>query len=326
MTIILFIAALFATYHYQFNDENFRITISMDRAIQENDWQKAIHHAAAQKGEPTRLIVLNTDMALYKSGKAGDCMFKFKINGAPYRIIRTSPVMRSTGAKALYFQYGKINYCYRWCMEDKVEYGMKVEYLKYMVKCALLNGEFALARKYNSTLSQTLFHKDWAAKYQRYIDNPESMAEDTEFKAIRPLMAYNNALEGDGGLLEAYLISQIAYMEGGPPELVELSLQCTLVQKDIRRFWPRFILYAQTHQRLPRHYQEAAILYSFLERKVDYRHFKIEDEVVTRFNKFIKLSEQMAGQSDEKSKETFKPCFSDTFWYYYFFVKGLKTS
>jgi hypothetical protein len=48
--------------------------------------------------------------------------------------------------------------------------------------------------------------------------------------------------------------------------------------------------------------------------------------VVTRFDKFIKLSEQMAGQSDEKSKEVFKPYFSDTFWYYYFFVKGLKTS
>ena len=234
--------------------------------------------------------------------------------------------MRNTGAKALYFQYGKINYCYRWCMEDKVEYGMKVEYLKYMVKCALLNEEFALAQKYNSTLAQTLFHKDWAEKYQRYIDEPQLMAEDAEFKMIKPLMAYNNALEGDGGLLEAYLISQIAYMEGGPPELVELSLQCNLVQKDIARFWPRFILYARTHDRLPLHYQEAAILYSYLERKVDYRQFKIEDEVVTRFDKFIKLSEQMAGQSDEKSKEVFKPYFSDTFWYYYFFVKGLKTS
>ena len=67
-------------------------------------------------------------------------------------------------------------------------------------------------------------------------------------------------------------------------------------------------------------------MYSYLERKVDYRQFKIEDEVVTRFDKFIKLSEQMAGQSDEKSKEVFKPYFGDTFWYYYFFVKGLKTS
>ena len=326
LALIVFVMALGGAWYYEFDDENFRITIDMDRAILDNDWQKVVDCAQAQQGEPTRLIVLNTDMALYKLGQAGDRMFKFKINGVPYRIIRTTPVMRNTGAKALYFQYGKINYCYRWCMEDKVEYGMKVEYLKYMVKCALLNEEFALAQKYNSTLAQTLFHKDWAEKYQRYIDEPQLMAEDAEFKMIKPLMAYNNALEGDGGLLEAYLISQIAYMEGGPPELVELSLQCNLVQKDIARFWPRFILYARTHDRLPLHYQEAAILYSYLERKVDYRQFKIEDEVVTRFDKFIKLSEQMAGQSDEKSKEVFKPYFSDTFWYYYFFVKGLKTS
>lgn len=324
--VVVFVVALTSIKYLEFNDENFRITINMDRAIMDNDWQKAIDYASAQEGEPTRLVVLNTDMALYKSGQAGDRMFKFKINGVPYKIIRSAPAMRSTGAKALYFQYGKINYCYRWCMEDKVEYGMKVEYLKYMVKCALLNEEFALAQKYNSTLAQTLFHKNWAAKYQRYIDHPELMAEDAEFKSIKPLMAYNNVLEGDGGLLEAYLISQIAYMEGGPPELVELSLQCNLIQKDIQRFWPRFILYARTHKRLPVHYQEAAILYSYLENKVDYRQFNVTKEVTDRFNKFISLSEQMAGVSDEKLKETFKPYFNDTFWYYYFFVKGLKTS
>lgn len=322
----VFVLALAGVWHYEFDDENFRLTINMDRAIMNNDWQEAVDCARTQKDEPTRLVVLNTDLALYKLGQAGDRMFQFKINGVPYKIIRTAPVMRSTGAKALYFQYGKINYCYRWCMEDKVEYGMKVEYLKYMVKCALLNEEYALAQKYNSTLAQTLFHKDWAVKYQRYIDDPQLMAEDAEFKAIKPLMAYENVLEGDGGLLEAYLISQIAYMEGGPPELVELSLQCTLIQKDIARFWPRFMLYTRTHQRLPLHYQEAAILYSYLERKIDYRQFKIDAGVADRFNKFIHLSEQLAGQSDEKSKAAFKPYFGDTFWYYYFFVKGLKTS
>ena len=325
-SVAIYLLAFAATCYFAYDDENFRTSISMDRAMMENDWATVVEDAARVKGDPTRVIVLGTDMALFKLGRAGDEMFRYKIGGAIYKINRPTPVLRNTAAKALYYQYGKINYCYRWCMEDKVEYGMKVEYLKYMVKCALLNEEWQLAQKYNTTLEKTLFHKDWAAKYQLYIDHPSLMAEDAEFKAIRPLMAYDNSLEGDGGLLEGYLISQIAYMEGGPEPLVELSLQCNLVQKSIPRFWPRFMLYARTHDRLPRHYQEAAVLYSYLERKVDFRQFNIDTAVADRFSRFIEKSEMMAGMPEEKSKPFFEQEFGDTFWYYYFFVKGLKTS
>ena len=61
--------ALGGAWYYEFDDENFRITIDMDRAILDNDWQKVVDCAQAQQGEPTRLIVLNTDMALYKLGQ-----------------------------------------------------------------------------------------------------------------------------------------------------------------------------------------------------------------------------------------------------------------
>jgi len=298
----------------------------MDRAMDGEDWETVVDCAAGLKGEPTRLMVLDTDLALYKLGRAGDEMFKYKISDTPYKVRSPMSVMRIVGAKALYYNFGKINYCYRWCMEDKVEYGMKVEYLKYMVRCALLNGEFALAQKYNNVLLDTWFHRSWAEKYQRYIDNPDLMDESDEFKSIRPLMAYENILEGDGGLLEGYLIGEMVRLSGGPEPLVELSLQCSLIQKDIAAFWPRFILYARTHDRLPVHYQEAAVLYSQLEKKVDYRMFNIDQAVVDRFNRFIDMSEQFAGIPDGNLKGIFKPQFGDTFWYYYFFIKDLKTS
>jgi len=49
--------------------------------------------------------------------------------------------------KMFYYHYGKINYCYRWCMEDMMMNGMKIDNLKYFVKSCLLNGEIALAKK-----------------------------------------------------------------------------------------------------------------------------------------------------------------------------------
>ncbi len=323
---LAFVASLFVMCYGYADDENFRVTMAMDRAINHNDWQQVTDLAAGLKSEPTRLIVLDTDMALFKMGRAGDEMFRYKISDKEYKVRRNTSVMRDVGARALYFQLGKINYCYRWCMEDKVEYGMRLEYLRYMVKCALLNGELELAKKYNNVLEHTLFNRELAAKFADYIANPSLIDKDPEFAAIRPLMAYGNMLEGDGGLLEGYLVSQIAYMEGGPAPLVELSLQCNLIQKDISRFWPRFMLYARTHDRLPVHYQEAAILYSNLEGRVDWRQFKIDDAVAQRFEQFMQTTQQYAGLPEERLATVFEPAFGDTFWYYYFFKKNLKTS
>ena len=325
-SFVLFFVSLFSTYSYSYENENFRTSIDMDIAISKNDWNGVLESASKLEGEPTRLIVMNTNLALQKLGIAGDKMFTYKNASVPYKSPRNALYLRLLGAKSLYFQYGNINYCYRWCMEDMVEYGMKVEYLKYMVKCSLLNREFPLAQKYINYLNQTLFHKNWAQKYQTYIDHPKLIDSDPEFKLIKPLLAYDDVIDGDGGLLEVYLLNNFAYMQGGPVELVELSLQCNLILKDINAFWPRFFLYVRSHKRIPVHYQEAAVLYSYLGHKVDIGNLNVDPEIMSRFKGLIQESKQLSGKPEEYCKAVLKPYYGDTFWYYYFFVKGLKSN
>ncbi|MDE6120959.1 MAG: hypothetical protein K2F63_04140, partial [Muribaculaceae bacterium] len=215
--------------------------------------------------------------------------------------------------------------CYRWCMEDMVEYGPKVEYLKYMSRCAILNGEYPLARRYLRMLSRTLYHKDWARKYMAMTYDPALAEKDPELAYVRKLNAFNNHIGGDGSLIETYISTNLAALEGGPPELVEMSLQFNLVRKDINGFWPRFILYARTHERLPVHYQEAALLFSALEHKVDCSQFRIDPEVAREFNLFMEMAQKNAHLSEEHNRHVFGP-FGKTYWYYYFFTKGLKTT
>lgn len=326
VSFCVFIIFLFGCYSHSFRDENFKTELKMTEAIENNDWGKVVSIGDKIKGDPTRLIIMNNNLALCKMGRAGDQMFSMSNNSMLPVSRRPTLLMMHMGARSVYYQYGKINFCYRWCMEDMVEYGMRVNLLKYMVKCSILNGEFALAQKYNNVLNKTLFHKQWAAKYQKYIDNHELIAEDREFKAIKPLMAYEDVLDGDGNLLELYVLNSFAYMRGGPPELVELSLQCNLVLKNIERFWPRYFLYARTHDRVPIHYQEAALLYAYLENKLDISKFNFNKEVVDKFNLMISMSKQYADKSDEYNKAVFKPQFGDSFWYYYFFIKDIQTN
>jgi hypothetical protein len=322
----IFAALLIGSYFYSNRNENLRTELKMNRLIENNQWEEVVDAGKELKSNPTRLIVMDYNLALYKMGKAGDKMFSMNNHSTLPQSKRLDLLMMHLGGKAVYFQYGKINYCYRWCMEDMVEYGMNVSILKYMVKCTVINGEWALARKYNAILKQTLFHKQWAEKYQQYIDNHVLIKEDPEIKAIIPLMAYENVLDGDAGMLELYILNSFAFMEGGTPEIVELSLQCNLVLKNIERFWPRFFLYARTHDRIPLHYQEAAILYAYLEGKVDISRLKLDKTVIDNFGQLLAMSKLHENKSDEFNKKTFKPQFGDTFWYYYFFIKDMKTN
>lgn len=82
------------------------------------------------------------------------------------------------------FHLGKSNNAYRWAMEHTVKYGKRVFFLKYMVRASLLNGDFKLARKYNSILMNTMFHRKWAEHYQLFIDNPGLMLQSKEFTGI----------------------------------------------------------------------------------------------------------------------------------------------
>lgn len=309
-----------------FCDENFRVYLRMDRAVAEGDYAAAVRASRSLTDEPTRVNGLYTHLALQRLGQAGDSLFTFRMSDAEYASPRADMTLRTTCSHSLNFAFGRINDCYRWCMEDMVEYGPKVEYLKYMSKCALLNGEYNLARRYLRMLSRTMFHKDWARRYMAYADNPEAMADDPELAQVRPLMAFDNYIGGDGALIETYLASSIAALAGGPPELVELSLQFNMVRKTIADFWPRFMLYARTHDSLPRHYQEAAILFSTLEGKVDWRSFKIDPDVVARFNAFMEMAAKNARYTQDTNREIFRPIFGDTYWFYYFFTTGLKTT
>lgn len=317
----IMIALIAGAYFLSYRDSNFMTELKMLQSIEKNDWAQVVSIREKQNEKPTRLIVMFNNLALYKSGLAGDRMFTMENNSVLHNQSRNnSMIMIKYGAKPLYFQYGLINYCYRWCMEDMVEYGMTVQGLKYMVKCALMNGELALANKYNAVLGQTLFHKQWADKYQKYIDNSQLIEEDAEFKAILPLKAYQNRMDKDNYLLEYYILNHFATMRGGPPELVELSIQCNLIIKNVARFWPRFFQYVNTHDRIPVHYQEAALIYSFLEGNVDISHIKFDDEIVANFENLVSMSKEYAEMTDEYNKNIFKPLFGKTFWYYYFFI------
>ena len=324
-------AIVFIVQLFWFRDPNFRAEIKMNHHMERLEWRKVLDIAKSQEQTPTRLMVLNRNLALLKLGKAGDEMFHYLDGGeapkSPFEIR-----LMQVGGKMLYYHYARMNFCYRWCLEDAVEYGWKVDYLKYMVKASIVSGEYPLAMKYINTLKKTLFYKEWAKKYEKMIQSPELIAKDREFAGILPLYQFEDQLDGDNTLVEIYLLNYFAhtYNELNTPMFDEAALMCALTLKDIQTFWNCFFRYANSHKssRMPTHYQEAALLYGNLEKEVDISKMPFDKSVKMRFQDFMRFAQKHAVKDverDPEAKKLFYERFGDTFFYFYFFIRDVKS-
>ena len=316
---------------FWFRDPNFRAEIKMNHYMERLEWRKALDVAKKQKQTPTRLIVLNKNLALLKLGRIGEEMFHYLDGGEVPKSTLQIRLMQ-VGGKMLYYHYGKMNFCYRWCLEDAVEYGWKVDYLKYMVRTSLISGEPELAKKYIRTLKKTLFHRGWAEKYEKIANNPELIAKDREMASILPLYQYGDQLDADNSLVEIYLLNYFAhtYIEHSTPMFDEAGLMCALTLKDIPTFWNNFFRYAYSHKadRMPTHYQEAALLYGNLEKNVDVSKMPFDKSVKLRFQDFMRFAQKHAVENIERDpevKQLFYERYGNTFWYFYFFIRDVKS-
>ena len=234
--------------------------------------------------------------------------------------------MTQVVGRLVYYNYGQTNFCYRWCLEDGVEMGWRVEYLKYLVRCALVNGEERVARKYINMLKHTRYYRDWAAHYEQFMAHRETMEKDKEFEQILHLMTGGDVLASDNSLTEYFLIHQFVNNHSDDPLYQEQAVLSALWTKDIQTFWPQFFAYALSHknEHMPVHFQEAAYLYGHLEHEVDISGMPFDKEVVQTYNDFMAMAQQYRGLTEEQMKPIFYPRFGHTFYFDYFLIRNQK--
>ena len=313
LSFVAFAAMGYYFWTVTYRDKNFLNILEMKQAAERDDWQRVLDLSRRHREVPTRLQVCLTRLALYETGQMGQDLFAYRDGDATYNAPVQQQWMRLIAAPLLYYHYGKLGFAYRWAMEDLVEYGMRPAYLRTLYRVALLNGEDALAGKYRDALQHTLFYHDEEALIRQ------------EAEAIRPLTNYTDQLDGDDGLVEFYLLQSFAMTEGGSREMVELSLMCSLITKQLDGFWPRFMALLPTWKEgIPRHYQEAALMVAQLQGGVDTAALPISDDVRQRFERLVEASARLGDNSS--NAYSLRPEFGDTYWYYYFFVEGMKTN
>ncbi|MBQ7510033.1 MAG: DUF805 domain-containing protein [Prevotella sp.] len=318
------LAALFAAYFW-YRDENYHHELAMQRCIERLDWEGVVREAAMQEDEPTRAIVVMRNIALARLGRQGDEMYRYK-NGskqsnAPFFV----PMMMVTGPLT-YYHYGLPNCCNRLCTEMGVEFEWRVEHLKYMLRCAVLNGERPLARKYRDILKQTTYYGEWAEKTYSLLDRPDDMANDSEMGFITHMMHYDNYLTTDQGYTEQFVMHQLTKSTyAGDPVFTEQALLASLWTRDTRAFWHHLANYVRLHpdRQPPIHVQEAAILFGDLEERPGMDSWPFDDSVRESYGRFCEITPQYDGGEVDVLRKVLYPLFGKTYYYDYYLMSDL---
>ena len=307
-------ALAFAVFNYWYKDENFHHELRMQRCIEQNDWQGVVDEAALQKDEPTRAIVMMRNLALSRLGRQADEMFLYPNGSKRYEAPFNMRLMLCVGPM-IYYHYGMINYSARLSTEMGVEFGWRVENLKLLAKCALLNKEEGRARKFLNLLKHTTFYGSWT----------NSVREKDELNTVARMMHYDNFLSGDNGYVEQFLMKRLAESTSKDDALFqEQALLATLWTKDNKQFWYHFRDYLELHPnaRIPRYIQEAAYLYGKLEGREMIDQMPIDPMVKQSFENFMGAAQNYNHMEADIVREGMKG-YSDTYYYDYYLMRDL---
>ena len=310
---------------FWYRDKNYHHELAMQRSIERLDWQGVLDIAADQDDEPTRSIVVMRNLALARLGRQGNEMYHY-LNGSKEYNFPFQMRLLLVAGQLVYYHYGLPNLCYRLSTEMGVEYGWRAEHLKYLTRCALLNGEWQLARKYIAILSNTTFHRSWAERFAQLIGTPDAVAKSDEMAFPAHMLHYNDALANDQGFPEDFVMNRLsASSYTGDTVFQEQALLASLYTKDTRHFWRHLSDYARLHpgEQLPIHVQEAAIHFGTIEGRGNVEEWPFDPSVKETFRRFVEVTPQFNKMEAGAIRRALYPQFGKTYYYDYYLMSNL---
>jgi hypothetical protein len=321
VVVVVLAATVYGVWTAWMKDENFHREVAMEYFVEQTRWEDVLTEAAKQQNIPTRSVVMMRNLALSRLGRQSTEMYRYR-NGAakpasPFPI----PASMLVG-NMIYYHYGMMNDCHHMCIEGGVEFGWRVEHLKYMARRALMTGEVKAMYKYTGELKHTLFHGEWARNLEKLQQQPELLRTDSETGPILHMMRYPDMVGADNGYTERYVMNHLSQMDSNDPYFQEQCLLASLWTKNSDPFWRCFARYLSLHpgKPVPRYYQEAAWVFTYNEEKAPFEA-PVDDDVKERFDKFAQLLERYDGKDIKQARAALYPLFGDTYFYEYFLTE-----
>ena len=282
-----------------------------DFLVRTGQWQAIINKAERQMPD-LPMSVSATNLALAMENQLGDRAFHFYQRGTqgllpPFE--RNFATTMLTGE--IYYNMGMVNTAQRMAfeaMEAIPNNAKSTRALKRLAETNLINGQYAVARKYLLLLQKTLFYGKWATQTMTLLGDEAKINAHPVYGRMRQLRLADNFLfseqEGDK------MCGQLFLHNTQNAVAMQYLLLWPLLQRDI----PSFMQYVQVVQQRtsynPRHVQEA-ICYAFGQQQQRPPQELVDNMVQQQFLQFAKAFNQGGRQNTAQLQP-----FRNTVWYY----------
>jgi hypothetical protein len=324
--LVVAICVLAVLLHLVRYDAPLATLVACRRLYKQRQWDALLLKAERNPFGDLRVQFM-TNFALYHKGTLLDEMFAYSqpwgtrglflnFTGRPGVSPAEDDTIDGMYNSDLLYEMGHANYSLIHAHNCMCLQGKTYATLKRMAQCSMVNGNYAMAAKYLNLLERTLFHRDFASRYNAIIADEE--AAEREFGDLRERLP---TTEGFGHPVVHF----VTLLKAKPDNRMALEYLTAWWLLDKREDSLESICANVGQFRLagyasiPTHCQEALLLKEREGRvPVDLHGFHYDEATVARMDKF--LHDVLRAWDLQDAPEKARARYGDTYMFYYFFV------
>lgn len=318
---IVALAAVVMVPIRSFNDSNFRTLVAVEHAYGVGEDDKVLELCVNQE-KPIRSIILYRNIELWKRGQLLDKMFQYTWSSDTIHSPNERMNTYISGAR-VFQQYTFWNFSYRWAVERMVKNKPSYVDLQLMAKDIVYNHEPELADKYLSKLESTLFYKDWANSQRRLLD-ASVLHKDSLWLLHNQICVVPKGAIDNTEYCEYLLMKHFTNLYVNTETRAVQSLAAAMVLGNEDVFWQLCLATYKAHsdQALPRHVQEAALLFAFKRQNPSlFEQIQLmvgkDGPVCQQFLRNQDLFARLLSQPNQADMTTLATLCPGTYWNYY---------
>ena len=290
--------------------------LEVDYHTYRRNWPKVLE--AARRHTNSFYVVHQVNRALYHTGRLASEMFSFPQHPSTLFL---------TGRRAdRLLRWKRLDTCIDFGFLNRAEGDLAellevlAEHAVILKRLALINmakGNLGAARIYLGALSKTLFYADWADYYLALIQSDPELSTDRRIQDLRRLKPKKDDADIFSTLHENSANDRMAFEYLMAVHLLTKRLDIFVANLDR--------LDDLGYSQIPRHYEEAILLYSAItKKKVDLHGREISQQSRQSFKTFFQTLESY-GENKQAAFNELAKDYGDSFLLYYFYNRsGMK--
>jgi len=300
----------------KFNPDVARV-VNLEKLVFEEKWQEAVKYYETY---PARNIIAQYfyNISLTETNQLCDRMFFGRQDAGTKSLFLPWDDEHLNWGAHVFYSIGLINEAHRWAYEELVVYGYRPQNLKMLIKTNLINGNIRMADKYINILKKTLFYRDLAEEYEKFVYDTSLIKANPDLGKKKAIIPFDNFFI----FLESPEDNLPLLVEANPDNrrAFEYLMAWLLLSKDVETTVMNIPKMKELgYTKIPRHIEEAVLIYYNSKRAMpDLGGLTVSYATTERFSRYVAAYSALR-QRSALSGNAMEPEFGNTYWFYFHF-------